>query len=224
MKILVVEDEKKVANFLRKGLQEEGYAVDLADNGQDGLYLATDKEYDLIILDIYLPKLDGIAVLKKLREERVATPVLLLTVRATIEDKVLGLNSGADDYLTKPFAFDELIARVRALLRRGAGGIEDSVLRFADVSLDLARHTVMRGSRKIELTLKEFSLLEYLMRNAGRVVTRAMITDHVWNHDFDTGTNVVDVYVNYLRKKIDAESEARLIHTVRGVGYVMKVE
>lgn len=224
MKILVVEDEKKVANFLRKGLQEEGYAVDLADNGQDGLYLATDKEYDLIILDIYLPKLDGIAVLKKLREERVATPVLLLTVRATIEDKVLGLNSGADDYLTKPFAFDELIARVRALLRRGAGGIEDSVLRFADVSLDLARHTVTRGSRKIELTLKEFSLLEYLMRNAGRVVTRAMITDHVWNHDFDTGTNVVDVYVNYLRKKIDAESEARLIHTVRGVGYVMKVE
>ncbi len=224
MKILVVEDEKKVANFLRKGLQEEGYAVDLADNGQDGLYLATDKEYDLIILDIYLPKLDGIAVLKKLREERVATPVLLLTVRATIEDKVLGLNSGADDYLTKPFAFDELIARVRALLRRGAGGIEDSVLRFADVSLDLARHTVMRGSRKIELTLKEFSLLEYLMRNAGRVVTRAMITDHVWNHDFDTGTNVVDVYVNYLRKKIDAESEVRLIHTVRGVGYVMKVE
>lgn len=220
----VVEDEKKVANFLRKGLQEEGYAVDLADNGQDGLYLATDKEYDLIILDIYLPKLDGIAVLKKLREERVATPVLLLTVRATIEDKVLGLNSGADDYLTKPFAFDELIARVRALLRRGAGGIEDSVLRFADVSLDLARHTVMRGSRKIELTLKEFSLLEYLMRNAGRVVTRAMITDHVWNHDFDTGTNVVDVYVNYLRKKIDAESEVRLIHTVRGVGYVMKVE
>lgn len=224
MKILVVEDEKKVANFLRKGLQEEGYAVDLADNGLDGLSFATDKDYDLIILDIYLPKLDGIAVLKKLREERVATPVLLLTVRATIEDKVLGLNSGADDYLTKPFAFDELIARVRALLRRGAGGIEDSVLRFADVSLDLARHTVTRGSRKIELTLKEFSLLEYLMRNAGRVVTRAMITDHVWNQDFDTGTNVVDVYVNYLRKKIDAESEARLIHTVRGVGYVMKVE
>ncbi len=224
MKILVVEDEKKVANFLRKGLQEEGYAVDLADNGLDGLSFATDKDYDLIILDIYLPKLDGIAVLKKLREERVATPVLLLTVRATIEDKVLGLNSGADDYLTKPFAFDELIARVRALLRRGAGGIEDSVLRFADVSLDLARHTVTRGSRKIELTLKEFSLLEYLMRNAGRVVTRTMITDHVWNQDFDTGTNVVDVYVNYLRKKIDAESEARLIHTVRGVGYVMKVE
>ncbi len=223
MKILVVEDEKKVANFLKKGLQEEGYLVDLADNGEDGLALATDRDYDLVILDIYLPKLDGIAVLRRLRDERVATPVLLLTVRATIEDKVLGLNSGADDYLTKPFAFDELIARVRALLRR-RGQIDESVLRFADLSLDPVRRTVVRGTRKIELTLKEFSLLEYLMRNAGRVVTRTMITDHVWSHDFDTGTNVVDVYVNYLRKKIDAESEARLIHTVRGVGYVMKVE
>ena len=223
MKILVVEDEKKVANFLNKGLQEEGYLVDLADNGADGLSLATDREYDLIVLDIYLPRLDGIAVLKRLREARVATPVLLLTVRATIEDKVLGLDSGADDYLTKPFAFDELIARVRALLRRRSQ-IDESVLRFSDLFLDLVRRTVVRGKRRIELTLKEFSLLEYLMRNAGRVVTRTMITEHVWSHDFDTGTNVVDVYVNYLRKKIDTGSETRLIHTVRGVGYVMKVE
>jgi heavy metal response regulator len=223
MRILVVEDEKKVANFLKKGLREEGYLVDLADNGEDGLSLATDTEYDLIVLDIYLPRLDGIAVLKRLREARVATPVLLLTVRATIEDKVLGLDSGADDYLTKPFAFDELIARVRALLRRRSQ-IEESVLRFSDLSLDLVRRTVVRGTRRIELTLKEFSLLEYLMRNAGRVVTRTMITERVWSHDFDTGTNVVDVYVNYLRKKIDTGSETRLIHTVRGVGYVMKVE
>jgi heavy metal response regulator len=223
MKILVVEDEKKVANFLNKGLQEEGYLVDLADNGADGLSLATDREYDLIVLDIYLPRLDGIAVLKRLREARVATPVLLLTVRATIEDKVLGLDSGADDYLTKPFAFDELIARVRALLRRRSQ-IDESVLRFSDLFLDLVRRTVVRGKRRIELTLKEFSLLEYLMRNAGRVVTRTMITEHVWSHDFDTGTNVVDVYVNYLRKKIDTGSETRLIHTVRGVGYVMKVD
>ena len=223
MKILVVEDEKKVASFLRKGLQEEGYLVDLADNGADGLSLATDREYDLIVLDIYLPRLDGIAVLKRLREARVATPVLLLTVRATIEDKVLGLDSGADDYLTKPFAFDELIARVRALLRRRSQ-IDESVLRFSDLFLDLVRRTVVRGKRRIELTLKEFSLLEYLMRNAGRVVTRTMITEHVWSHDFDTGTNVVDVYVNYLRKKIDTGSETRLIHTVRGVGYVMKVD
>ena len=223
MRILVVEDEKKVANFLKKGLREEGYLVDLADNGADGLSLATDREYDLIVLDIYLPRLDGIAVLKRLREARVATPVLLLTVRATIEDKVLGLDSGADDYLTKPFAFDELIARVRALLRRRSQ-IDESVLRFSDLFLDLVRRTVVRGTRRIELTLKEFSLLEYLMRNAGRVVTRTMITERVWSHDFDTGTNVVDVYVNYLRKKIDTGSETRLIHTVRGVGYVMKVE
>jgi heavy metal response regulator len=223
MTILVVEDEKKVALFLKKGLQEEGYAVDLAHNGEDGLSMATDIEYDLIVLDIYLPRLDGIEVLKRLREGRVHTPVLLLTIRATIEDKVLGLNSGADDYLTKPFAFDELIARARALLRRRSH-LDPAVLRFADLVLDPVRHTVSRGSRRIGLTLKEFSLLEYLMRNTDRVVTRAMITDHVWSHNFDSGTNVVDVYVNYLRKKIDGESEPRLIHTVRGVGYVMKVD
>ena len=221
MKILIVEDEKKLANF--EGLQEEGYAVDLVHNGEDGLYMATDKDYDLVILDIYIPKLDGFAVLKRLREQEVATPVLLLTIRATIEDKVLGLDLGADDYLTKPFAFEELLARVRALLRRHTS-LDNTVLRFADLVLDPVRRTVMRGARKIDLTVKEFALLEYLMRNTGRVVSRTMIIEHVWNYDFDTGTNVVDVYVNYLRKKIDTDSDAKLIHTVRGVGYVMKVE
>ena len=223
VKILIVEDEKKVANFLRKGLQEEGYAVDLAHDGALGLDLATENDYDLVILDIYLPKLDGLTVLRKLRGEQVKTPILLLTVRATIEDKVLGLDSGADDYLTKPFVFDEFLARVRALLRR-PGRMETAVLRVADLVLDPARRTVVRGTRRIELTLREFSLLEYLMRNRDRVVTRSTIIDRVWNYTFDSETNVVDVYVNYLRKKIDTDSEPKLIHTVRGVGYMMKVE
>ena len=223
MKILIVEDEKKVANFIKKGLQEEGYVVDMAHNGEDGLTLATESVYDVIILDIYLPKLDGLAVLRMLREEKVTTPVLLLTVRATIEDKVLGLDSGADDYLTKPFAFRELLARVRALLRRRTD-TDAAVLQVADLVLDPVGHTVTRGKGRIELSLKEFSLLEYFMRNAGRVLTRTMIIDHVWNYDFDNETNVVDVYVNYLRRKIDADHEPKLIHTVRGVGYVMKAE
>ncbi len=222
MKILVVEDEKKVANFVKKGLQEEGYAVDLAPNGEEGLELASGNDYDLIVLDIYLPKMDGLAVLRKLREQGVRAAVLLLTVRATIEDKVLGLDAGADDYLTKPFAFEELLARVRALLRRRSDS-STTVLRVADLVLDPARRTVTRGARKIELTLKEFSLLEYFMQNVDRVLTRTMIVTHVWNYDFDSETNVVDVYVNYLRRKIDTGSEPRLIHTVRGVGYVMKV-
>lgn len=220
MKILIVEDEKKVANFVKKGLQEEGYAVDLAVNGEDGLAMATATHYDLVILDIYLPKLDGISVLKKMREAKIRNPVLLLTVRATIEDKVIGLNAGADDYLTKPFAFEELLARVRALLRRHSE--TETVLRVADLILDPVRRTVTRGTRRIELTLKEFALLEYFMRNVDRVLTRTMIINHVWNYDFDSETNVIDVYVNYLRRKIDDSGDSRLIHTVRGVGYVMK--
>ena len=223
MKILIVEDEKKVANFVRKGLQEEGYVVDVAFDGEEGLMLACEAHYDLVILDIYLPKIDGLAALRRLRERRVTTPVLLLTVRATIEDKVLGLDSGADDYLTKPFAFQELLARVRALLRRHADA-STAVLQIADLVLDPVRRVVMRGTRRIELSLKEFALLEYFMRNAERVLTRTMIVGHVWNYDFDSETNVVDVYVNYLRRKIDAGHEPKLIHTVRGAGYVMKVE
>ncbi len=223
MRILVIEDEKKVARFIKKGLEEEGYAVDLAFDGEEGLARVLDQVHDLIILDIALPKIDGLQVLKKLRERKVPTPVLLLTVRATIEDKVLGLDSGADDYLTKPFAFQELLARIRALLRRKAEA-GPPLLQVEDLVLDPARHLVTRGGEKIDLTSKEFALLEYLMRNAGRVLTRAMISEHVWNYDFDTETNVIDVYVNYLRRKIDSAGEKKLIHTIRGSGYVLKSE
>jgi heavy metal response regulator len=223
MRILVIEDEKKVARFIKKGLGEEGYAVDLAFDGEEGLARVLDQVHDLIILDIALPKMDGLQLLKKLREKKVPTPVLLLTVRATIEDKVLGLDSGADDYLPKPFAFQELLARIRALLRRKAEA-GPPLLQVEDLVLDPARHLVTRGGKKMDLTSKEFALLEYLMRNAGRVLTRAMISEHVWNYDFDTETNVIDVYVNYLRRKIDSGGEKRLIHTIRGSGYVLKSE
>ena len=223
MRILVVEDEKKVASFIRQGLGEEGYAVDVAADGEEVLPMALDGVFDLIILDIGLPKINGLQVLQELRRRKITTPILLLTVRATIEDKVLGLDAGADDYLTKPFAFQELVARVRALLRRRAEG-GTAVLQLADLTLDPARHTAFRGGRKIDLTAKEFALLEYFMLNAGRVLTRTMMIEHVWNYDFDTETNVVDVYVNYLRKKIDQDRNLKLIHTIRGVGYVMKVE
>jgi heavy metal response regulator len=223
MRILVVEDEKKVAGFVKKGLEEEGYAVDVAPDGQEGLNRARDRVHDLIILDISLPKMDGLRVLQKLREEKLMIPVLFLTVRATIEDKVLGLDAGADDYLAKPFAFQELLARVRALLRRRAEG-EPTLLKIADLTLDPRSRSVSRGGQKIDLTSREFALLEYFMRNAGRVLSRTTITDHVWNYDFDPATNVIDVYVNYLRKKIDSDREPKLIHTVRGVGYVMKVD
>jgi heavy metal response regulator len=223
MRVLVVEDERKVARFIKKGLEEEGYAVDLAFEGEEGLTMALDRVHDLILLDISLPKMDGLRVLKKLREEKLATPVLLLTVRAAIEDKVLGLDSGADDYLTKPFAFQELLARIRALLRRKAEA-GSPLLRFADLVLDPARRLVTRGEEKIELTSKEFSLLEYFLRNPGRVLSRAMISEHVWDYDFDTESNVIDVYVNYLRRKIDSGRERKLIHTVRGAGYVLEEE
>ncbi len=223
MRLLVVEDEKKVASFIRKGLTEEGYAVDVAADGEAGLKMALDQVHDLIVLDIHLPKMNGLQVLGALRQKRVATPVLLLTVRATIEDKVLGLDAGADDYLTKPFAFEELVARVRALLRRRSEG-RQAVLQVADLALDPARRVVFRGGDQIDLTAREFALLDYFMRNDGRVLTRTMIAEHVWDYDFDSATNVIDVYVNYLRKKIDSGREPRLIHTVRGVGYMLKAE
>jgi heavy metal response regulator len=223
MRILVVEDEKKVASFIKKGLEEEGYAVDVAADGEEGLSMALARVHDLIILDIRLPKMDGLRVLQALRQDHVAAPVLLLTVRATIEDKVLGLDAGADDYLTKPFAFQELVARVRALLRRRAEA-EPTVLRIDDLTLDPARRTVTRGGEEIDLTPREFALLDYFMRNPGRVLTRTMIAEHVWDYSFDTSTNVIDVYVNYLRRKIDAGRASKLLHTVRGVGYVLKAE
>jgi heavy metal response regulator len=223
MRILVVEDEKKVASFIKKGLEEEGYAVDVAADGEEGLALGLTREHDLIVLDIRLPKMDGLRVLQALRQDHVTAPVLLLTVRATIEDKVLGLDAGADDYLTKPFAFQELVARVRALLRRRAEA-EPTVLRLDDLRLDPARRIVTREGEKIDLTPREFALLDYFMRNPGRVLTRTMIAEHVWDYSFDTSTNVIDVYVNYLRKKIDSGREPRLLHTIRGVGYVLKAD
>jgi len=223
MRFLVVEDEKKVARFIKKGLEEEGYAVDVASDGEEGLGMALDGVHDLIILDIHLPRMDGLGLLHELRKTKMTTPVLLLTVRAAIEDKVLGLDAGADDYLTKPFAFQELLARIRALLRRRIEA-EAPVLQVADLTLDPAKRLVARGNEKIDLTPKEFTLLAYFMRNPGRVLTRTMIAEHVWDYDFDTMTNVIDVYVNYLRKKIDAGRESKLIHTVRGAGYMLKAE
>ena len=221
MRLLVIEDEQKVANFIRQGLEEEGYAVDHAADGASGLQLALEGLHDVIVLDVMLPKLDGLSVLHQLRRENVTIPVLLLTVRATIEDKVLGLDAGADDYLTKPFAFEEFVARVRALLRRRAD-TAPPILQVADLALDPARRVVSRGDRNIELTPREFTLLDYFMRNPGRVLTRTMIANRVWDYTFDSTTNVIDVYVNYLRKKIDTGHDTKLLHTVRGVGYVMK--
>ena len=222
MRLLVIEDEQKVANFIKQGLEEEGYAVDHAADGASGLQMALEGLHDVIVLDVMLPKLDGLSVLQQLRQETITTPVLLLTVRATIEDKVLGLDAGADDYLTKPFAFEEFVARVRALLRRRAE-TAPPILQVADLALDPARRVVSRGEKKIDLTPREFTLLDYFMRNPGRVLTRTMIANRVWDYTFDSTTNVIDVYVNYLRKKIDTGHDTKLLHTVRGVGYVMKV-
>ena len=223
MRLLIVEDEKKVLSFIKKGLEEEGYAVDSASDGETGLIMGLDGVHDLIILDLNLPGKDGLSVLQELRRKKVATPVLLLTVRTAIEDKVIGLDTGADDYLTKPFAFQELLARVRALLRRQTDA-EAPLLKVADLTLDPARRLVFRGEKKIELTTKEFALLDYFMRNPDRVLTRTMIGDHVWDYDFDPMTNVIDVYVNYLRKKIETGRESKLIHTIRGAGYMLKTE
>ncbi len=220
MRILVVEDEKKVASFIQRGLEAERHSVDVAHDGESGLARALDGDYDLLILDVMLPRRDGLSVLRELRARRRPLPVLLLTARAAVSDKVAGLDGGADDYLTKPFEVAELLARVRVLLRRGAPG--PAVLEVADLRLDPATRVVTRAGRRIELTAREYALLEYLLRNAGRVLSRALIAQHVWGTSFDTFTNVIDVYVNYLRRKIDAEHHPKLIHTVRGAGYVLR--
>ncbi|WP_447975223.1 response regulator transcription factor [Nitrospira sp. Kam-Ns4a] len=221
MRVLVVEDEAKVGSFIRRALEEESYAVDLCADGKTGLELALQGHYDLVILDVMLPGLSGLEVLERLRKEKVRTPVLILTARSQVDQKVKGLDAGADDYLTKPFAIEELLARVRALLRRGTGEAA-GVLQVDDLVLNPATREVTRGGQRIELTAKEYALLEYFMRNAGRVLTRPMIAEHVWNLDFDTFTNVIDVYVSYLRNKIDRGRERKLIHTVRGSGYTLK--
>jgi len=218
MRILVVEDDPPLASFVRKGLEAEHYAVDVAADGEQARLMALESDYDLMVLDLNLPKLDGISVLNSVRPKRPSLPVLVLTARSRIEDRVQTLDSGADDCLIKPFSFTELAARVRALLRRGPRTVE-TVLRVADLELDRVARRVERAGKRVELTSKEFALLEYLMRNSGRRVTRAMIVEHVWNLSFDSSTNIVDVYINYLRKKIDGENTPHLIHTVRGVGY-----
>jgi DNA-binding response OmpR family regulator len=222
MRVLIIEDEEKVAEFIRKGLQQEGYAVDVARDGEEGAYQAEHFEYDAVILDLMLPKLPGLEVLKKIRALHLNLPVLILTAKSSVEDKVTGLDHGANDYLVKPFAFAELSARVRALLRRGAQ--ETTTLRLADLEMNTATRVVTRGGRKIDLKLKEFSLLEFLLRNARRTVTRTMIIEHVWDIHFDSVSNVVDVHINSLRNKIDRGYAPVLIHTVRGVGYVLTDE
>ena len=221
MKILVVEDEKKVANFVKRGLEEDQYDVTVTNDGADGLKQAQEGDFSMIILDSMLPKIDGLTVLKTLREAENRVPVLMLTARGTTEDIVSGLDAGADDYLTKPFAFSELMARVRALLRRGEQD-RGAELHFADLKLDPVSHKVWRSGVEIDLTAKEYGLLEYLMRNPNTVLSRAMIAEHVWDYAFDSFTNIIDVYVNYLRKKVDRDYPVKLIHTARGQGYILR--
>jgi DNA-binding response OmpR family regulator len=220
MRLLVVEDEHKLAGVLKRGLEEHGYAVDVAYDGEDGLAMATAAPYDLIVLDVMLPKLDGFAVCQQLRAQHSHTPVLMLTARDAVDDRVAGLDSGADDYLTKPFAFRELLARTRALLRREAR-TKDPVLRVADLEIDTVSHEVRRAGKVVELTTKEYAILEYFARNPNRVLTRTQIAEHVWDYDFVSMSNVIDVYVGYLRRKL-GDSESRLLRTVRGTGYQLR--
>jgi DNA-binding response OmpR family regulator len=220
MHILVVEDEQRLAALLRRVLSEERHTVDVAATGPDGLHMAGSDTYDLVVLDVMLPGMDGVEVCRELRRYDVQTPVLMLTAKGTVDDRVRGLNAGADDYLVKPFAMEELLARVNALLRRRNRDLEMSEdIRVGDLTLDLVRHEVRRGDRLIDLTPKEFALLEFLMRHPGQVLTRTQITDHVWRYDLDALSNVVDTYIHYLRDKVDRGFDRSLIRTVRGVGY-----
>lgn len=221
MRILLVEDEKKLAGFIRKALREDGYAVDLSHDGEEGGRMAMAEDYDAVILDLLLPRRDGLEVLKDLRSRGKSMPVLILTARDGVDDRVQGLDAGADDYLTKPFALDELRARLRALLRRGTSSPSTS-LSCGDLKINLLDRSVRRGKREIALTAREFSLLEYLLRNTGRVLTRTSIAEHVWDYNFDWQSNVVDVFVGTLRRKLEEGGEPRLIQTLRGVGYVLK--
>ncbi len=221
MRILVIEDERKIAQFIKRGLKEEGYAVDLANDGQEGHFLATTNDYDVIILDVMIPVMDGISLCKQLRKEKVVTPIIMLTAKADVEDKVEGLDAGADDYLTKPFAFEELLARLRVHLRKTKSD-HTAELVLADLKVNLLTQQVLRANKLLELTTKEYALLVYLLRHQGQVVTRTQIAEHVWDIHFDSDTNVIDVYVNYLRRKIDESFDVKLLHTIRGRGYTLK--
>lgn len=223
MKVLIVEDEIKIGDYLRQGLTEAGFVVDLTRNGRDGRHMALSDSYDLIILDVMLPDLDGWQILQSLREANNQVPVLFLTARDSVDDRVKGLELGADDYLVKPFAFAELLARVRTLLRRGTVAATDTTLEVADLALDLMRRRVTRGNRRIQLTAKEFALLELLMRRQGEVLPRSLIASQVWDMNFDSDTNIIDVAIRRVRAKIDDGFDTKLIHTVRGMGYMLDV-
>jgi len=223
MRILVVEDEKKLATYIKKGLEENHFAVDVSYDGEEGLFMLDTNEYDLVVLDILLPKKNGLEILQQVRKNGKDMPILLLTAKDAIEDKAHGLDLGADDYLVKPFSFIELIARIRALIRRGKVHYQTRVT-VADLSLDVAAHRLYRSGQPIDLTNKEFALLEFFMRNLNTVLTRTQIAEHVWDYNFDSLTNVIDVFVNRLRNKIDKDRLHKLIHTIKGVGYVMKEE
>jgi heavy metal response regulator len=222
MKILLVEDDKGIARFVKKGLLENAFSVDVAFDGEDGLFLATHRSYELIILDIMLPKIDGIEILKRVRGMKIQTPVIFLTVRDSERDIVQGLNLGADDYITKPFSFNEVLARIRAILRRGKADGMPSKIEIANLVLEVDGHRVYRDKVKIELTPKEYALLEYFMRHPGQIITRTMISENIWDYHFDSGTNIIDVHVSHLRNKIDRNYEPKLLHTVKGVGYVLE--
>ena len=220
MRILLIEDEKNLANIIKKGLQEEGYSVDVAYDGEEGLYMAENLPADVIVLDIMLPKLDGLAILKTIRKKGIKTPVILLTAKDAVLDKIKGLDTGADDYLTKPFEFGELLARIRALFRR-IGEQKSPVIIIDDLEINTASHKVKRAGKKIDLSPREYAILEYLAYNKDRVLTRIEITEHIYDESFDLDSNIVDVYINYLRTKIDKDSEKKLIHTIRGTGYML---
>ena len=224
MRLLLVEDDFKIASFILKGMKAEGYAVDHALDGQEGLHLAVTEPYDAAIIDVMLPKLDGLSLIERMRKEKVNTPVIVLSAKGSVDDRVKGLQVGGDDYLPKPFAFSELLARIQALIRRAGGLSEPAHLTYDDLNMNLLTREVTRGESKIELQRLEFSLLEYLMRNAGRVVSKTMIMEHVWDYNFDPQTNVVESRICRLRDKIDRGFDRKLIHTVRGVGYALKVD
>ena len=222
MRVLVIEDDKKIASFVVKGFKQAGFAVDHASDGDDGIHLALHESYDAAVIDIMLPKLDGLSLIEELRRNKINTPVIILSAKRSVDDRIKGLQTGSDDYLTKPFSFSELLARVQALIRRASGAAETTLLTFGNLSMDILKREVTRADKRINLQPREFALLEYLMRNAGRMVSKTIIMEHVYDYNFDPQTNVVDVLVCRLRNKVDRDFEKKMIHTIRGVGYVLK--